>query len=140
VLTARSLMPHSAASPFAAVCAAILLTSCAQMQAEREAAVARLNALVGQHADEAIKALGPPTASASLSNGGAVLEWRKTEQRSGGGSSYTTYRSTIVNGQVVSIPQQQHSPMWSRTVECRLLMTVAASQHVESWRREGNGC
>lgn len=110
------------------------------MQEQRQQAIARMNSLVGQHQDEAIKTLGPPTSSAKLASGGSVLEWMRSQQQSGGGGSYTTFTPTLVKGQWVNVPQQQAQPVWSQTVSCRILMNVGANQLVESWRAEGNGC
>lgn len=108
--------------------------------AARRQAEDRLNSLVGQHVDEAVKAIGPPTSKEPLSTGGAVWSWDLTRQVTRGGGSITTSTPTLIGGQWVNVPGQMHLPTRGDTRRCLVLLTVSAASRVESWKAVGDGC
>jgi len=83
---------------------------------------------------------GPPTSSATLSNGNRVLQYERSENRVSGGNSYTTYRTVNVNGTLVQVPVNNTIPVSSTTRTCDLRFVVDPSNTIISWNKAGNHC
>jgi hypothetical protein len=120
----------------------VLLSGCgiAQRQKEREAHTQRMDSLVGKSVDDLVKSEGPPTSTFTLTQGGAVFEYSRSRQVTGGGGSVNTTQATLIAGTWVNVPQQRALPVSSVTLTCRMLVTLTPAWRVESWKQEGNDC
>lgn len=104
------------------------------------------NQLVGKTYDDLIKEKGVPTGEAKLSNGGKVVEYFNSSTETSGGGSYSTPTTTYVpnpNGGVgtwVQGQQQQHIPVSSHTLSCKLNFVISPQNIIESWKTDGNKC
>lgn len=106
---------------------------------------AEMDGYVGRPVDELILARGVPTASATLSNGGKVLEYSSSRTSVSGGYSYLTYTPVFVpnstgGGTWISVPSHQTAPIHSMELRCKLTFQVAPDHKVLNWRAEGNDC
>ena len=101
-----------------------------------------MNTWIGQHTDTLFVTKGPPTNSVSLSTGGKVLEYSKSQVVTSGGGSYTVMvpvynPATKLN---TMVPQQRATPVHSDLHECKILYRAAADSRIESWSAQGNNC
>lgn len=125
---------------------ALVLSGCASMNEEvARQFQAEMDGYVGRYVDELILARGVPTASASLSTGGKVLEYSKSRTSISGGHSYITYNPVFVpnpngGGTWISVPSQQTSPIHASERSCKLTFQVSSDNTVLNWKAEGNDC
>lgn len=119
-----------------------LLAGCGATQRRKEAFNAEMNGWIGKHTDDLFIKKGPPTNTATLSDGGKVLEYSKSQVLTSGGGSYTVMvpHFNPVTGQNSMIPQQRTSPVSSRVHDCKILIKVSPESRVESWSADGKGC
>jgi hypothetical protein len=119
----------------------LVLAACAAPGPSRQQLfVARMDAWVGQHADDLARSLGPPTSAYTLSNGGRVLQYAKTETTTSGGGSYTVNTPVQTPSGMVNVPQQRTRPVVTATTHCTLLFSVSPAHVIESWKADGNAC
>ena len=121
------------------------LSGCVSMEERRQAFNRSLDSWVGRHTDELITAKGPPTNSATLTNGGRVLEYSRSAIVTSGGGPYTTFTPVYVRnaqggGTFVSVPVQTFTPVTSAEMFCKILVRASPSNRIESWSAEGNAC
>lgn len=123
-----------------------LLAGCASMNEEAARRFqAEMDGYVGKPVDELILARGVPTASATLSSGGKVLEYSSSRTSVSGGYSYLSYTPVFVpsstgGGTWISVPTHQTAPIQSMELRCKLTFQIAPDQKVLNWRAEGNDC
>ncbi|MBK9161256.1 MAG: hypothetical protein IPM27_06785 [Nitrosomonadales bacterium] len=104
------------------------------------------NQLVGKTYDDLIKEKGVPTGEAKLSNGGRVVEYFNSSTETSGGGSYSTPTTTYVPnpnggaGAWVQGQQQQHIPVRSTNMVCKLNFVISPQNIIESWKAVGNKC
>ena len=138
-------MPRFITLTSSLLAAALLLAGCASLEERRQNFQASQAIWLGKTLDELVLSKGPPTRTATLSQGGQVVEYESLRQEITGGGSYVTYQSVPVvgaNGVVsqVQVPMQQSLPMRAQLRSCRLLFVVTAERRIESWRHEGDDC
>lgn len=135
-----------AVSQFIAVLALLLVAGCA---ATNEEAIrkfqAEMDGYVGKSVDELILARGVPTATATLSSGGRVLEYSTHRSSVSGGYSYLAYTPVFVpnssgGGSWISVPSHETAPIYTSEWRCKLTFQISADQKVLNWRAEGNDC
>ena len=126
--------------------AVLLLAGCASMneEAARKFQV-EMDGYVGRPVDELILARGVPTATATLSSGGKVLEYVTSRTSISGGYSYLTYTPVFVpnnsgGGTWISVPSHQTAPLHTSERYCKLTFQVAPDSKVLNWKAEGNDC
>lgn len=125
---------------------AALLAGCASYNEEAARAFqAEMDGYVGGSVDELILARGVPTATATLSTGGKVLEYSSSRTSVSGGYSYLTYTPVFVpnnsgGGSWISVPSHQTAPIQTMDLRCKLSFQIAADNTVLNWRAEGNDC
>jgi hypothetical protein len=113
---------------------------------EQKEQFARLNdQLVGKTYDDLLKTRGVPIREASLSTGGKVVVYEKSETTMSGGGSLTVPSSAYVanpygGGTWVHGTQQRALPVRSHTWSCALTFIISPASVVESWKAEGNAC
>lgn len=124
--------------------ATAVLTGCGIAEKRRDAFQTELSSFVGRPADEVIKARGVPTATATLSSGGKVLEYSTSKTVTSGGGSHVTYqsvyRSNSQGGGYIQVPVTQVDPISTTELRCKLLFVVSRDGFVDSWKAEGNNC
>jgi hypothetical protein len=119
----------------------LLVGACAAPGPSRQQLfAARMDAWVGQHADDLARSLGPPTSLYVLSNGGRVLQYAKSETTTSGGGSYTVNTPVQTPSGMVSVPQQRTKPVVTTTLQCTLIFSVSPAHVIESWKADGNAC
>ncbi len=119
---------------------ALMLTGCGAIQARKERYAAEQNKWVGRSVDDLVSAKGVPTGTFSLSNGGKIIEYAKSESKTSGGGSHTVYKSVYQNGQWVQVPQQQANPISTYTANCKTIFKASKVNIIESVTLEGNDC
>lgn len=130
----------------ALVFASALLVACgsAKRDERRAAFELKLNSFIGQSIDAVIQARGVPSATASLTTGGRVIEYSQSRLETSGGGSYTTYTSVYTpgpnGGTITQIPIQNHTAISTYEANCKILFSVSSTNVVESWKSEGNNC
>jgi hypothetical protein len=125
--------------------ATAILAACGIAEKKRDAFQAEMSAFVGRSADEVIKAKGVPTATATLSNGGRVLEYYSSKMVTSGGGSHVTYQNvyrtnSLGTGGYTQVPVQQTAPITTTELRCKILFVVSRNGLVDSWKAEGNNC
>jgi len=131
---------------FVTALAWLALAGCAAMNEEAKRKFqAEMDGYVGRPVDELILARGVPSASASLSTGGRVLEYSSGRTSISGGYSYLTYTPVFVpnssgGGTWISVPSHQTAPIHTSERRCKLTFEVSAAGKVLNWRAEGNDC
>ena len=138
-------MPRFSTITLSLFAAALLLAGCASIEDRRNAFQASQAIWLGKTLDELVLAKGPPTRTATLSQGGQVVEYESLRQEITGGGSFVTYQSVPVvgpNGAVsqVQVPVQQSLPLRAQLRSCRMFFVVSAEHRVQSWRHEGDDC
>lgn len=129
-----------------ALIAALLLTGCGAAKKREASFQTEMNGYVGNSADALIRSRGVPTSTATLSDGGRVLEYSKSRTVVSGGGSFTVNKSVYVPsstggvGTWVSVPQQQAVPVSSRDESCKLIFEISADNLVMGWKSEGRDC
>jgi hypothetical protein len=119
----------------------LLLAACAAAGPSRQQLFqARMDAWVGQHADDLARSFGPPTSFYTLSDGGRVLQYAKSETNTSGGGSYTVNLPVQTPSGTVTVPQQRTRPVVTTTTHCTLLFSISPAHVVESWKADGNAC
>ena len=112
------------------IAVALILAACATTENYKKI----LNTWIGSHVDRLVSSWGPPQGSFKLSNGGAVLEYRRGRtfqvgSQSGtvyGGGGYGTYSGTSTSFNINK---------W-----CNTRFTVGSNGIIETWSMEGNEC
>lgn len=123
-----------------------LLAGCASMNEEAARRFqAEMDGYVGKPVDELILARGVPSASATLSSGGKVLEYSSSRTSVSGGYAYLSYTPVFVpnstgGGTWISVPTQQTAPIQSMELRYKLTFQITPDQKVLNWRAEGNDC
>lgn len=131
---------------FLTVSALLAQAGCASLNQEAaDRFQAEMDGYVGKSADELILARGVPTASAALSSGGRVLEYRSRRTSVSGGHSYLSYTPVFVpnssgGGTWISVPSPQTAPIQTMELQCRLSFQIGPDNKVLNWRAEGNDC
>jgi len=102
-------------------------------------------AFVGKSYDELIKGKGVPTATATLTSSGKVVEYLTTQMEYSGGGYYgypgPFYYGNGHHGRNWAYYNDMSwYPVQSWTSICRLDFVVSPQNIVESWKYEGNGC
>lgn len=126
--------------------AGLALAGCTAMNEEAARKLqAEMDGYVGRSVDELILARGVPTASATLSTGGRVLEYLSSRTSISGGYSYLTYTPVFVpnssgGGAWISVPSHQTAPLRTAERRCKLTFEVSAAGLVLNWRAEGDDC
>lgn len=124
------------------------LSGCAQQRIkEQKAKFAETNnQLVGKTYDDLIKEIGVPTGEAKLSDGGKVVEYSNSGTETSGGGSFAMPTTTYVPnpyggaGTWVQSQQQQHAPIRSKNMTCKLDFIISPQNIIESWKADGNKC
>ncbi len=123
-----------------ALVALFMLAGCGIAQKREEAFNAAMNRWIGQHTDSLFVTKGPPTNAVSLSDGGKVLEYSRSQVVTSGGGTYTVmvpiYNPASRTNTMV--PQQRSTPVSSEVQDCKLLFRVSAESRIESWSAQGN--
>ena len=119
----------------------LLLAACAAPgPSPQQLFEARMQAWIGQHADDLARSLGPPTSAYALTDGGRVLQYARSETNTSGGGSYTVNTPVQTPSGIVNVPQQRTRPVVTTTMHCTLLFSVSPAHVVESWKADGNAC
>lgn len=120
------------------------LTGCgiAKRQQAKADFQSQMNGLIGKSSDALILARGVPTSTASLSDGGKVLEYVKSRTETSGGGSYTQTRAIYqpATNSYIYVPVQQNIPIGSETMNCKIIVHVSSENKILSWKSEGNDC
>jgi len=129
----------------AAVLLALLMLSGCASQAERKAKFYQsMDGFVGASVDDLVLAKGPPSNSFTLSTGGRVFEYSRSQLITSGGGSYPVGGSVFVGdrrgGGWVSAPSYRTFPVTTSEYFCKILVRISPANLVESWSSEGNDC
>ena len=131
---------------FLAVLGLLTLAGCAATNEEAARKFqTEMDGYVGQSVDTLIRARGVPTATATLSSGGKVLEYTSRRSSVSGGYSYLTYTPVFVpnssgGGTWISVPSHETAPVHTSQWHCKLTFEVSPDNKVLNWRAEGNDC
>jgi hypothetical protein len=113
------------------VALALVLSGCANIEERRKAFTSDMDSWVDHQADELIIARGPPTNSATLSDGGRVLEYSSSAFVTSGYSySYPYYWSAYPYNGFVYVDE----------FTCKVLFRVSQANRIQSWSALGNAC
>lgn len=117
-----------------------LLAACASPGERQAAYSAKMDEWIGRHVDDLARAFGPPTSSHTLTTGGKILRYEKSETRTTGGGSSTVYTPVHTSGGIVNVPQQRVKPVRTSTHSCVMQFEISPANVVETWKSEGNAC
>lgn len=100
---------------------------------------------VGKTYDELVLGKGVPTGTATLSDGGKVVEYYNAQIEISGGETYyfpsTVFvQNTTGGGNWVFVEQMRSIPVRSWNKICKLDFVVSPKNVVASWKYEGRGC
>lgn len=116
----------------------------------------QLDTWVGAHSDELISKWGPPDSAAQLSNGGSVLQYKRSGVLSLPGHTYSAPQTTFHQGAAnaygpggyahgsytgtSTTSVQQTTPGMQIPTSCTTTFTVDSSGVITQWNYRGNGC
>lgn len=129
-----------------AVLALLVMAGCASTNEEAiRKFQTEMDGYVGKSVDELILVRGVPTATATLSSGGKVLEYSTQRSSVSGGYSYLTYTPVFVpnssgGGTWISVPSHETAPISTSEWRCKLTFQISVDHKVLNWRAEGNDC
>jgi len=117
----------------------------ARIEEQRARFVEINNGLVGKSYDDLLRTRGIPTRQASLSDGGRIVEYEKSETVTAGGGSVSVPASAYIahrggGGTWVHGTTQQAMPVVSRANSCLLGFAISPAGVVEAWKAVGNAC
>ena len=137
-----------ASKPSVIIAVALILAACATTENYKKI----LNTWIGSHVDRLVSSWGPPQGSFKLSNGGAVLEYRRGRTVQVGGYPVTTPQTTYQSGTVYggggygtysgtsTTYVTRQTPSFIINKWCNTRFTVGSNGIIETWSMEGNEC